>query len=112
MNRYRQMFQRWPVAKMFLLLCALQVLLILPGYWWPGYLDSPIGLVFLLPFLIAYAAHALGMPGVLQHNGACGWGWCAPTLPGWMLAAAIWLLLTWGMARLLVSLFSRRRDQP
>jgi hypothetical protein len=31
-----------------------------------------------VPFISVYAIHSLGIPGLLQHDGACGWGWCAP----------------------------------
>lgn len=48
------------------------------------------------PFFIAHLLHKAQVPGMLEHGGLCGWGWCAPTLPGWVLAitlvaAALWL---------------------
>ena len=64
--------------KFFAALVALQILLAMPGLFWPKYLDSPIGLVLVMPFLSVYLFHKLGVPGLLEHNGLCGWGWCAP----------------------------------
>jgi hypothetical protein len=78
-------------------------LLSLPGLVWPGYLDTPIGIVVALPWLSVYLFHTLGIPGLLEHGGACGWGWCAPTAFGWAFTAIVWLLacwlLAWGAAR-------------
>jgi hypothetical protein len=33
----------------------------------------------MLPLLSIYLFHTLGIPGLLQHAGACGWGMCSPT---------------------------------
>ena len=70
-------------------------LLALPGLAWPGYLDTPIGIVVAAPWLSVYLFHALGIPGLLEHGGACGWGWCAPTPLGWAFTALVWLLALW-----------------
>jgi hypothetical protein len=86
------------LLKFFAALVALQILLALPGLFWPEYLDSPIGLVLVMPFLSVYLFHTLGVPGLLQHNGLCGWGWCAPTILGWFLIGAVWLVCTLGIA--------------
>jgi hypothetical protein len=79
--------------------------LLAPGLVWPAYLDSPVGIVLLLPFLSVYLFHAAGVPGLLEHGGACGWGWCAPTLAGWALIVAVGLGALWLLAALLARLF-------
>ena len=72
--------------------------LLLPGLVWEAY-GQTVGLVLVLvPFLTAYLLHAIGIPQVLEHNGACGWGWCAPSPFGWALVAVLWLGLAWLLA--------------
>lgn len=98
----------------FGLLLALYGLALLPALWLPGYLDTPMGVLVLLPFLSVYVLHAIGLPGLLVNGGACGWGWCSPTLLGWCVVAVLWLALAWvvaaslsrGLARI------RRHRQP
>jgi hypothetical protein len=67
------------------------LLAVLPALVWPGYLDSPARLLVLPAYAIAHALHALGLPGVLESGGLCGWGWCAPTPVGWILAGLVLL---------------------
>ena len=74
------------------------VLLAAPALVWPGYLDSPIGLLVALPYVSIYLFHRIGIPGLLEHNGLCGWGWCAPTPLGVAFLIAAWLLIAWVMA--------------
>lgn len=69
-----------------------------PGLAWPGYLDTPIGVVVAMPWLSVYLFHALGVPALLEHGGACGWGWCAPTPVGWAFTAGVWLFALWLVA--------------
>lgn len=82
--------------------------LLLPALFVDGYLDTPAGVLLLLPYLSVYGFHQIGVPGLLQNGGLCGWGWCAPTLAGWWFAAVFWLLLLWG----LVCVFVRRDRAP
>ncbi len=88
--------------KTMALLIACYLLLWVPAIFWPGYLDTPLGLFAASPILSVYLFHGIGIPGLLQHNGACGWGWCAPTLFGWVFIVSFWLLITWLVARLIV----------
>ena len=49
------------------------------------------------PFVIASLLHRMSIPGMLQHDGKCGWGWCEPTPLGWIagvafIAGALWML--------------------
>ena len=99
------------VGKCFAYCIGAQALLAAPSLVWPGYLDTPIGLVLMLPFLSIYAAHALCIPGLLQNNGLCGWGWCAPSVFGWLFFAVLWLGLTWGLARALAAIGRRQREE-
>ena len=90
--------------RFFVALIGLFALLVSPALFWPGYLDSPAGLIVAVPFLSIYLFHQFGIPGLLEHNGACGWGWCAPTPFGWVFLCAFWLLLAWLLAWGLASL--------
>jgi hypothetical protein len=77
-------------------------LLTIPLYMSPVYAQSPAGLLVLVPFLSIYLFHKIGVPGLLEHNGLCGWGWCSPTAFGWVFLVAFWLalivLIAWGIA--------------
>jgi len=73
-------------------------LLTVPGFFFPRYLDSPPGLLVAFPYLSIYLFHRLGIPGLLEHNGACGWGWCAPTPAGWAFLVTFWVLAAWLVA--------------
>ncbi len=90
--------------KIMALLLAAYILLWLPSFFWPSYLDSPFGFIAALPVLSVYIFHSIGIPGLLQHNGVCGWGWCAPTFFGWVFVISFWLLLLWLFAKLISSL--------
>lgn len=91
------MFQRRTLT-FFVSLIGIFLLLASPALFWPGYLDSPLGLVLAIPFISIYLFHQIGIPGLLQHAGACGWGWCAPTAFGWVFLGTFWLLATWLLA--------------
>lgn len=93
------------------ILCRLVLLyaaLLAPGLVWPAYLDSPVGVLALVPYLSVYLLHTLGIPGLLEHNGACGWGWCAPSLAGWLLIALLVLGGLFALASLIASLRRKR----
>jgi hypothetical protein len=83
------------------------VLLLLPALLWPHYLDSAVGIVVAIPYLSIYLFNGIGIPGLLQNDGACGFGWCAPTLFGWIFLCAFWLLLAWLVAWSMASLTKR-----
>ena len=90
--------------KFFAAIILMFLLLSLPGLAWPGYLDSPAGLIVAIPYLSIYLFHKIGIPGLLEHNGLCGWGWCAPTITGWVFLFTFWLLTAWLLAWGLASL--------
>ena len=85
-------------------------LLVFPGFLWPSYFDSPAGLLVLVPGLSTYLFHKIGVPGLLEHNGLCRWGWCAPTAFGWVFLVASWLLLAWLIAWGIAALILRIRN--
>jgi hypothetical protein len=80
------------------------VLLAMPAYLGPALLEEMSSYLVMLPLLSIYLFHTLGIPGLLQHGGACGLGMCAPTTWGWTFLALFWLgvawVLAWGVARL------------
>lgn len=88
-------------------LVALLLVLLLPGKFWPGYLDSPVGIVVAIPYLSIYLFHSIGVPGLLQHNGMCGWGWCPPTVFGWVFLGGFWGIVVWLLAWAAASITSK-----
>ena len=93
--------------KILVLILVIYGLLLLPALAWPSYLDSPAGLLLLIPALSIYVFHKVGVPGLLEHNGLCGWGWCSTTLFGWLFLAVFWLAVAWLTAWGIASLTSR-----
>ena len=73
----------------------------------PSFQDSPIGLLPIAPLLLTYLLHKAGVPGLLEHNGLCGWGWCSPTVFGWAFSLVILLLGGWLLAWAAASLTGR-----
>ena len=94
-------------------LLAGYLVLALPLYVWPAYAASAAGLLVLVPMLSIYLFHKIGIPGLLEHNGLCGWGWCSPTPLGYVFLLAFWLgfalLVAWGIAALTLRI-SHRKD--
>ena len=93
--------------KILAVVLVLYGLLVLPSLVWPAYAESPAGMFLLVPGLSIYLFHKVGVPGLLEHNGLCGWGWCAPTLFGWVFLVVFWLLVAWFLAWAIASLSSR-----
>lgn len=86
------------VLKPLAIIIAVYFILLSPGLIWPDYLDTPVGLLVAIPFLSVYLFHRIGIPFLLEHNGACGWGWCAPTIFGWVFICVFWLIIAWLLA--------------
>lgn len=84
-------------------------LLMLPAMFWPEYFDTPAGLLLLVPYLSVLLFHQLGIPGLLEHNGLCGWGWCSPTVFGVIFIIVFWMMAAWALAWGLAVLLSRFR---
>lgn len=54
------------------------------------------------------------MPGMLQNNGMCGHGWCAPSVFGWVFAGVVSIAIVWGfifVVDLFVSAVKARRSR-
>jgi hypothetical protein len=98
--------------KFFAAIVAIFLLLSLPALAWPNYLDSPAGLIVAIPYLSIYLFHKVGIPGLLEHNGLCGWGWCAPTIFGWVFLFTFWLLIAWLIAWGISGLTHHSRGTP
>jgi hypothetical protein len=68
---------------------------------------------FILGLLTAtYFFSALGVPGLLQHGGHCGWAWCNPTPLGWLFLAVMVLLVLWVVAWMLARVIDALRTSP
>ena len=93
--------------KIFVLIVAAYALLVLPGFLWPSYFESPAGLLVLVPGLSVYFFHKVGVPGLLEHNGLCGWGWCSPTVFGMVFVVVFWVIAVWLVAWAIAVLISR-----
>jgi hypothetical protein len=96
------------VLKTLAIIVIIYLLLLSPGLIWPKYLDSPVGLLVAIPFLFVYLFHGIGIPFLLEHNGACGWGWCAPTLFGWIFISVFWLIMVWLLSAFIASMTSNQ----
>jgi hypothetical protein len=64
----------------------------------PLFFQEAAAYFVLATFLAAHLFHALGVPGLLEHGGYCGWGPCGPTPLGWAFLAVFWLLVFWLIA--------------
>jgi hypothetical protein len=97
-----------PTFRIFLAVLGVYALLVLPAYLGPASLQEPSSYFVLVPMLSIHLFHKIGVPGLLEHGGACGWGWCAPTVFGWTVLALFWIGLAWfaasGLARLVARL--------
>jgi hypothetical protein len=54
----------------------------------------------------------MGIQGLLEHNGLCGWGLCGPTLLGWFSVVIFWAsiiwFIVWFLLKLQKKLFSKK----
>jgi uncharacterized membrane protein YvlD (DUF360 family) len=83
------------------------LLFFLATLFWPVHLDTPKAVLLVALYFSILIFHKLGIPGLLEHNGLCGWGWCEPTWLGWAFASVIWLIILWLAAWVLAGLASR-----
>jgi len=95
--------------KIFFIIIFIYIILWLPVNIWSKYLDTPLGFIAAFPLLSIYLFHAIGIPGLLQNDGACGWGWCSPTIFGWIFLVTFWLLVVWLIAKIIASLTNRSK---
>ncbi len=97
------------VLKIAALIIAGYAVLVLAGLFWPAYQNSPANIATLVPLLSVYVFHHAGVPGLLEHDGLCGWGWCSPTLFGWAFVAVFWLVAVW-LAAWGIAAFAGKND--
>jgi hypothetical protein len=97
--------------KIFIMMLAVYGLLAIPAYWGLAFLAETSAFLVMIPYLSLHLFNKLGIPGLLEHGGRCGWGWCAPTMFGAVFVIAFWLgiawLLAWGLGWL-ISVSSKR----
>jgi hypothetical protein len=100
---FRAMATGMRTLRILAFLLAGYAALVLAGLLGPP-LESLSGVLLVVPLLSIYLFHRLGIPGLLEHDGYCGWGWCSPTPFGWIFLAVFWAgvawLLAWAIARL------------
>ena len=74
------------------------------AYWGPDGLAQIASFSVMVPYLSVHLFNNIGIPGLLEHGGRCGWGWCSPTAFGWIVLVIFWIavvwLMAWGLARL------------
>lgn len=100
--------------RIFAVLVASYALLSLPAWLGPESLQGISMVIYITPILAVYLFHHFGIPGLLQHGGACGWGWCSPTVLGWTVLVLFWIvvvwLAAWGIGWLVARWRTRRRS--
>jgi hypothetical protein len=93
-----QMFERTTI-KVFLLVAVAYAGIWLPYVVWrdnlPSYLAAPYAVLWLAQAIPVYILNGIGIPGLLQNNGLCGWGWCAPTVFGYVVLVIFWVVVAW-----------------
>ncbi len=90
-------------------LVAVYFLLAAPAYLGPVALAEYSAVMVMPVILSLYVFDRLGMPGLLENDGLCGWGWCGPTPLGLLFLAVFWLALAWLAAWTLARLVARRQ---
>jgi hypothetical protein len=96
------------VYKTLAIIVIIYFLVLCPGMIWPQYLDTPVGLLVAIPFLSVYLFHSIGIPFLLENNGACGWSWCAPTVFGYIFIIVFWLFITWLLAAFIANITGKK----
>jgi hypothetical protein len=76
------------------LLLAYAVLL-LPAYLGPPFAAERSFYLVLVPYASLHLFTRAGVPGLLEHEGYGGSGWCAPTAFGWMFLLVLWIAVAW-----------------
>lgn len=90
-------------------LVAAYVLLAAPAYMGPAALGEYSSLIVMPVILSLYVFDRLGMPGLLENDGLCGWGWCGPTAFGLLFLILFWLAIAWLAAWALARVLARRQ---
>jgi hypothetical protein len=77
------------------ILVVAYIVLALPAYIGPAFLAERSFYLVLAPYVSLHVFTRVGIPGLLENDGFCGWGWCSPTLSGWIFLALFWIALAW-----------------
>jgi hypothetical protein len=98
--------------KVLALLIACLAALIAAGFAEIPYLMDAGGWLVIGLLLTLYLFNHIGIPGLLEHGGYCGWGTCDPTPFGFVFLAAFVLvslwLLAWALASALDAVWTSR----
>jgi hypothetical protein len=81
----------------------------------PAFLTAPYAALGLGQAIPVYVLSGMGVPGLLESNGHCGWGWCGPTVLGSVVLAIFWVVVVWLIAWLIsigTSSFSKGASFP
>jgi ribose/xylose/arabinose/galactoside ABC-type transport system permease subunit len=76
----------------------------------PAYLTAPYAVLGLAQAIPVYILNGIGIPGLLQNNGHCGWGWCGPTVFGYVVLVIFWVVVVWLIAWFISNLTSAGKD--
>ena len=90
-------------------LVAAYFLLAAPAYVGPAALGEYSAVVVMPVIFSLHLFNRLGVPGLLENDGLCGWGWCGPTAFGLVFLALFWLAVAWLAAWGLARCFARRQ---
>lgn len=95
--------------RIFAIIVGSYTLLLVLGTLFEETLGAVALVLVVVPYFSVLLMHKAGLPGVLEHEGLCGWGWCAPTPLGWALTAVLWLGLAWGLSLAIAALLRNTR---
>jgi hypothetical protein len=107
--------------KLLALLIATVAALVAGAYAEVPYLMDAGALLFIAALLLLFVFTQVGIPGLLEHAGNCGWGICGPTPWGLAFLAAVVLGILWLLARGAAAIieatavgraFTRRDEKP
>ena len=85
-------------VKIFTGLWVAYALLSLPAWVGPAFLQEISSHIYLTPIWAVHIFHYLGVPGLLEHAGGCGWSLCSPTASGWAFLIVFWAGVAWCVA--------------
>jgi branched-subunit amino acid transport protein len=95
------MFERRTI-KVFFVIAVSYAGLWIPYVVWqenlPADLTAPYAVLGLVHTIPVYILNGIGIPGLLHNNGHCGWGWCGPTVLGYVLLVTFWIVIAWLIA--------------
>lgn len=92
------MFERITV-KVLLAIAVAYAGVWLPYVVWRGNVPADLSALYAVfgfaHVIPVYILNSIGIPGLLQNNGHCGWGWCSPTVFGYVVLVIFWVVVVW-----------------